>query len=262
MSDEGSREVRFRDFGRAGPVAIAAAAMPALGGFALLGFMPQVTKLLYGLGPIGDALYVALFALFSGFAILPTYAQAALGGYTYGFWGGTLGAMAGILGGSLIGYLAARRVAGDDVNRLIDRHPKWRVVRDSFFPQGGGISGVWKTLGIVILIRFPPNSPFALTNLLLASVRVPIPIYAVGTVIGILPRTALLVTIGWLVQGTISAAAVKDARPGWLFPVGIALTIGVIVFLAWLGDKAIKKAVAAGEIAADADDEASQVDPE
>lgn len=241
-------------------MAIVAAALPAAGGFLLLGFMPAVAGFLNDLGPMGFVLYIAAFAVTSGFAVLPTYAQAALGGYAFGLAGGIPGAMLGFVGGSLIGYTMARLAAGDDANKAIDDHPKWRAVRDAFVASSERGS-FWRTLGIVTLVRFPPNSPFALTNLLMASVRVPRLIFLIGTAVGMLPRTALVVFIGWQVAQSIGADeltsdALKQARPGWVFPVGIALSIGVIVLLAVLGDKAIKKAVAAGEIPAGEPDDA------
>ncbi|MGP1273320.1 MAG: TVP38/TMEM64 family protein [Phycisphaerales bacterium] len=249
-------EVRFRDFGRAGPLAIFAALAPAAGGFLLLGFMPRVAGWLDGLGPAGIAVYIAAFAVTSGLAILPTYAQAALGGFAFGLAGGVPAALAGFLGGSVIGYAAARRTAGDDANRVIDRHPKWRAVRDAFVArtENPERAGFWRTLGIVTLIRFPPNSPFALTNLVMASVRVPRLVFAIGTLVGMLPRTALVVWIGSQIAGELSRDALSQARPGWVLPAGIAAAVLVLILLAWLGDKAIKKAVASGELPAESRD--------
>jgi uncharacterized membrane protein YdjX (TVP38/TMEM64 family) len=237
--------VRFRDFGRAGPLAVVAAALPALGGFALIGFMPQVSAALRDLGPAGWAVYAATFALTSGLALLPTYAQAALGGYAFGIAGGLPGALLGFVGGSLIGYAVARRSAGDDANRVVDRHATWAAVRDAFITRTDdpARAGFWRTLGIVTLVRLPPNSPFALMNLLMASVKVPLRVFALGTAVGMTPRTAAVVWIGSLIQGELSKDALSAARPGWLLPVGIGSAVAVLLILAWLGDKAIKKAV-------------------
>lgn len=270
-AEESSAEetpVRFRDFGRAGPVAVVAAFLPMAGGFLLLGFMPVVSGWLNGLGWAGVGVYVAIFAMTSGLAILPTYAQAALGGYAFGLVGGVPAALAGFLGGSILGYAAARRMAGDDANAAIDRHPKWCAVRDAFVAMDtdagrpGLQAGFWRTLGIVTLVRVPPNSPFALTNLLMASVRVPRVAFLIGTAAGMLPRTALVVWIGAQVAaefaarvaageeaGELTSAALSEARPGWLLPAGIGLAIGVLVLLAWLGDRAIKRAIGSGDLA-------------
>jgi uncharacterized membrane protein YdjX (TVP38/TMEM64 family) len=106
-----------------------------------------------------------------------------------------------------------------------------------------GRAGFWRTLGIVSLVRVPPNSPFALTNLVLASVRVPLASFAIGTGLGMLPRTAAVVYVGSLIEGELSRDALRQSRPGWLLPVGIGLSVAVLIVLAWLGDRAIKRAV-------------------
>ncbi|MFI4873483.1 MAG: TVP38/TMEM64 family protein [Phycisphaerales bacterium JB058] len=244
-------EVRFSDFGRAGPAAIVAAFLPALGGFILLGSIPVIAPKLRDMGTAGLLLYVAVFALTSGFAILPTFAQAALGGYAFGLALGLPGALCGFLGGSLIGYFLARGVTGDDALRGVQQHPKWNIVVRSFFPDREGDGehrGFWRTLGIITLIRFPPNSPFAITNLVLASVKVDLVPFVIGTALGMLPRTAVVAYLGTLVEGEISKDALSSARPGWYLPVGIAISVAVLLILARLGDLAIKKAVARGEI--------------
>jgi uncharacterized membrane protein YdjX (TVP38/TMEM64 family) len=244
-------EVRFSDFGRAGPAAIVAAFLPALGGFILLGSIPVIAPKLRDMGTAGLLLYVAVFALTSGFAILPTFAQAALGGYAFGLALGLPGALCGFLGGSLIGYFLARGVTGDDALKGVQQHPKWNIVVRSFFPDREGDGehrGFWRTLGIITLIRFPPNSPFAITNLVLASVKVDLVPFVIGTALGMLPRTAVVAYLGTLVEGEISKDALSSARPGWYLPVGIAISVAVLLILARLGDLAIKKAVARGEI--------------
>lgn len=245
-------EVRFADFGRAGPAAVVAAILPALGGFVLLGSIPVLAPRLRDLGTAGLLIYVAVFAVTSGLAILPTFAQAALGGYAFGMALGLPGALVGFLGGSLVGYAVARRVTGDDAIRGVQRHPKWNVVVRSFFPDtegDGSHRGFWRTLGIIALIRFPPNSPFAVTNLVLASVRADIVPFALGTLVGMLPRTAVVAYLGTLVEGELTKDnSLASARPGWYLPVGIGVSLAVLMILARLGDLAIKRAASRGEL--------------
>jgi uncharacterized membrane protein YdjX (TVP38/TMEM64 family) len=249
-------EVKFSDFGKAGPAAVVAAFLPAIGGFTLIGFTPTIAPWLRDLGVTGLLLYIAVFAVTSGLAILPTFAQAALGGYAFGLALGLPGALVGFLGGSLIGYFTARKVTGDDAIKGVQKHPKWNVVVRSFFPdrQDDGQTdnknrGFWRTLGLITLIRFPPNSPFALTNIVLSSVKVDILPYAIGTVVGMLPRTAVVCYLGSIIQGELSEdVSLKSSRPGWFVPVGIGITLVVLFALAKLGDMAIKKAIARGEL--------------
>ncbi len=257
--DATENEVKFSDFGRAGPAAVIAAILPAVGGLTLIGLTPTIAPHLRDLGLLGILLYVLVFAITSGLAILPTFAQAALGGYAFGLAFGLPAALFGFLGGSLIGYFVARLATGDDAIRGVQKHPKWHVVIRSFFPdrEGDEASGMehpgfMRTLVIVTLIRFPPNSPFALTNIVLSSVKVDILPYALGTLFGMLPRTAVVCYLGSLVQGELdNADALKSTRPGWYIPVGIAITVAVLFILARLGDIAIKKAIERGELPAE-----------
>ena len=134
----------------------------------------------------GLVVYALLFMVCSGVGILPTYAQAILGGWIFGFWLGTPAALIGFTGGAAVGWVICRLISRDAVVDWIDRKPKWSVVRHAFVEEG-----FWRTLGIVILIRVPPNSPFSLTNLAMSAGGArPVP-YLLGTLIGMTPRTAI-----------------------------------------------------------------------
>jgi len=167
---------------RLGPAAVLgfiAATLPPLGSIALFYYMNDLGAWLRGHGTQGLVYYALGFGLFAGLALLPTYASAALGGWAFGFANGFPAAMSGFVLGSLIGYAIARPTASSRVESLINEKPKWKTVRDSLVG-----SGFWRTLMIVTLVRVPPNSPFAVTNLVLASVRVPVVPYALGDIAG------------------------------------------------------------------------------
>jgi uncharacterized membrane protein YdjX (TVP38/TMEM64 family) len=182
----------FRRLGPAGFLAIIAATLPPLGGFVLIGLSGSyVAPFLRSHPNAGPFMYAGGFALLAGFALLPTYAQSLLGGWAFGFRTGLTFALVGFGGASLIAYVVARKASGDHVIKLIDEHPKWRAVYDALLGRG-----FWRTLGIVTLVRIPPNSPFALTNLLMATVRVPVVPYLIGTLLGMAPRTAAVVYFG------------------------------------------------------------------
>ena len=245
----------FRQLGPAGPASVFAAIGPAIGGFVLLGSIGIVGKWLVERGPLGVVLYIGVFALTSGFAILPTYAQAALGGWAFGAVWGTAGAVAGLTGGAIIGCLLARSLGAQHVNSTIDRYPKAAIVRDALAPAthaGSGPRGWLKTLGVITLVRIPPNSPFALTNMLLGSLRLPLSGVIIGTVVGMVPRTALVAYVASLIEGEFNKDAASAARPSWLFPVGIGVSLGVLFLLIALADRAIRRVGAMGEADEDA----------
>lgn len=225
-----------------GPAAILGAMwtiFPPLGSIALFTYMNTIGAWLRGHEDVGLALYVAAFAVLAGVALLPTYASAILGGWAFGFASGYPAALAGFLGGSLIGYAIARSVAKDRVSKLLHEHEKWQAVRDALV--GGGF---WRTLGIVSLVRVPPNSPFALTNLALAGSGVAILPYALGTLIGMAPRTGIVLYIASKVRASLAADAAKEVaeqRPAWLIPVSIAASLVVLGVLGLIAKHALKR---------------------
>lgn len=195
------------------------------------------TYLLVRLGEIGELLekdptlgfwaYVAVFAVSAGLGILPTYAQAILGGWVFGLWLGLGGALLGFTGGAAIGMLFSRAVAGSSIERWIDAHPRARAVRSALV---GGSLG--KTFAIVALVRLPPNSPFAITNLALGATGVPFFLALAATFVGMLPRTA----VACFFASQASATGAKDIQQlvedeGWLvLVVGVAI-MAVVVFV-------------------------------
>lgn len=230
----------FKRSGAAGPLAIVAATMPAVGGFLLLGSLNYVGPWLRSYEVQGLFLYAFAFAVLAGLALLPTYAQAVLGGWAFGFAAGFPAALAGFFGGSLIGYGVARGATGDRVERIINEHPRWRAVREALVG-----SGFWKTLAIVTLVRLPPNSPFALTNLVMAAAKVPRTPYLLGTLIGMAPRTGVAVYIASQVQSLTDAA---QERPRWLIVAGIVLTLVVIAVIGHISKRALDRFTAPREV--------------
>ncbi len=233
--DFGAAKRVFRRLGPMGPLALVAASLPAIGGFVLLGTMGWTGAWLRVHGAAGVGVFIAGFAVLAGLALLPTYAQSVLAGWAFGFATGSFAAMAGITGASLIGYLIARRAAGNRVVSLIEEQPKWRAVYDALVRSGPG-----RALLTVTLLRIPHNSPFAITNLVMASCRVPLWIYAVGTVVGIAPRTLLAVYLGARARSTDFAMPSEK----WLYIVWVAgalLAVGVIGLIA---NQAVKRVTA------------------
>lgn len=244
---------------RLGPTSIMAVlslALPPLGGFLVIGFMDTIATWLTGHGGTGWLIYLASFAVLSGLALLPTYAQSTLGGWAFGIWAGFAGAIGGFIGGALIGYVLNAGVTGERVIKLIDEHPKWAAVRNALVPDAAKadparngepprsiVSGHLKTLGIVMLIRLPPTSPFSLTNLLLASVRVPLWIYLLGTAIGMAPRTLVAVWLGHTLHQQFQSIreGLSAPKPWWLLALGVVVSMIVLAIIGVIANKAIER---------------------
>ncbi len=228
---------------RLGPMAflaVVAAIMPAIGGMLILVYADSIGGWLRSHDAMGVLIYAAAFALLSGLALLPTYAQSFLGGWAFDFSWALPGALLGFLGGSLLGYELARRASGDRVEKIIEEKPRWRAVRDAMVGRG-----FWPTLGIVTLLRLPPNSPFAITNLVMASVRVSRLPYLLGTVIGMAPRTAAAVLIGGLFSDLTASEALDSEKPRWVLYVAVGSALVVLLIIWAIANRAIAKITAA-----------------
>ncbi len=237
-----------RRLGPASVLAVIAAALPALGGFALLYFIDTASTALREHQNAGLAIYTLVFALTSGLALLPTYAQALLGGWAFGVWIGVPAALVGFTGGALIGYAVARRASGERVTQLINEKPKWRAVYEALL--GGGF---WRTLGLITLLRIPPNSPFAITNLVMAATRVPLVPYIIGTIVGMAPRTAVAVYFGSRLEGDFSMG-----RPWWMILASIICAIIILAVIGHIGNRAIARVT--GATTADPEDTPTPAD--
>lgn len=219
--------------------------VPALVGFLLLAFLGEVSDFYKGLIDsrgvwIAIAVYAVVFGVTAGSGILPTYAQAILGGWVFGLAMGTTGAMIGILLGTAFGHQVARLVSGARVEAIIEKRPRVAAVRDALVD-----AGLLRSSGIVALLRLSPNSPFALTNLVLGGTRTSLLATLVGTALGMLPRTALA-------AGVAAAAAADGSRDlvevvkerGPVFTViGLLLLVVSVAIIAAVGKAALRRVV-------------------
>ncbi|MDZ4831138.1 MAG: VTT domain-containing protein [Phycisphaerae bacterium] len=221
-----------------GALGLAWVTAPPFLGFALLANVDPIRTWLLAHGDLAVWVYAAGFALFAGIGMFPTYAQALVGGWVFGFKWGFIGAIGGFVGGAAIGYVVSRVVAGDGFQRWLDARPKTRVIRQVFVERG-----FWKSLGTVALLRCPPNSPFALTNLAMAASGVHWVPYLIGTAIGMAPRTALAT----YVAATAAAQGEKDfqslaAKNPGSFVVGLIAVLVVAAVLGAVAKSALRRA--------------------
>jgi uncharacterized membrane protein YdjX (TVP38/TMEM64 family) len=222
----------LKRLGPVGVLAAIAATLPAIGGFVLLYKGSVIAPWLRAQGDTGVAYFALGFAVLAGLALLPTYAQAVLAGWAFGLQAGSIGAMCGIAGASMIGYVIALRTSGDRVVNLIDEQPKWRVVYDALLSSGKA-----KTLAIVTLLRVPPNSPFAITNLVMAACKVKPVTYVIGTVVGIAPRTIAAVFVG----AGVSQSDFEVPKDRWMFVAGLVALLIVVSIIGMVANRALKR---------------------
>ncbi len=243
-SAETGAESLWRRLGPARWLGLLWATAPAVSGITLITFLGAVSEWLARHPGDGLYVYVAIFTLSAGAGLLPTYAQSFLGGWVFGLWRGFGAAIVAFTAASLLGYLIARTVARDRVEHLVESNVKARAVREALIGRG-----TWATLGIVALIRMPPNSPFALTNLAMASVGVRLFPYLVGTALGMAPRTGLAAYLAASVQST-GARDIQEAfreRGIGIVLLGFVAMIIVIAVIGAIASHALRRVTARSE---------------
>jgi uncharacterized membrane protein YdjX (TVP38/TMEM64 family) len=213
--------------------------LPGIVGIMLLVQLQPVSESLRGRGPEGIALFTLLAALCSGVGLLPTFSQAILGGWVFGFAWGAPAALAGFAGGAIVGRAISLMVAGSAIAQMIDAKPRSRVIRDALVNADQR-----KTLLYVTLLRLPPNSPFAFMNLALTGSGVRTLPYIIGTVIGLAPRTLVA---AWFAAAAASTGAedlvafAKSQGPVALLS-GVALLALALGVLGYASKAALRRA--------------------
>ncbi len=228
-----------KDLGHVTVLAAACAILPALGGFLLLGMMPtlkpELEPIFEKLGPGAPVAFALVFALGCGLALLPTYALSIAAGYFFGWLIGGPAAVAGVGIGAAIGYVWSSVLARKKAMQVIDSDKRARVVRDALADRGR-----LGTTGVVALLRVPPNSPFAITNLVMSATSVRFLPFIVGTVVGMAPRTLLAAWIGASASDLVDA--VKSGAGRWKL-IGIGVTFAIALTVFWLFGKWSKQAL-------------------
>jgi uncharacterized membrane protein YdjX (TVP38/TMEM64 family) len=225
-----------RRLGPASALAALWAVLPAVAGFTLIAQIGPVSAWLREVGPW---VYGIAFALGCGIGVLPTYAQAIVGGWAFGVGRGLPAALVAVTVGATIGFLLARSVSRRRAERLIQEDPRAVAIRDTLIGRGP-----LRTVGVITLLRLPPNSPFALTNLALAAAGAPLWGVIVGTALGLAPRTAAAVYIASRIEGELTTDVAKEAvkTGGWTgVAISIVVTLIVLIVIGVLAKRALAR---------------------
>ena len=221
----------LRRTGPAGLLSAVALVLPPIGGILIFSFLPLLGAYLRSHAAAALPIYIGFFWIVGGLALLPTYAYSTLAGWAFGFRLGLAAALIAITGAAFLCYLLARTASGDRIPQLLAEYPKWDAVYRYLIT-----ANPWRALGTVTLLRLPPNSPYALGNVLLASARVPAGPYVLGTLLGLAPRTAAVVYFG---AGLQQLDLRNNPQGLWHFALGILITIACLILLSHLARRAL-----------------------
>lgn len=226
-------EPRRAGFGRAAPVALFATILPISGSIVMLIVGPFLAVAMRGTGLLGATYFAIAYALLGGIAIAPTYTTSMIAGWAFGVRLGMATMVAGTMGGAFICYLGARRFAKERVMESFHDHERLDTVRRALLEDS-----VPKTLWIIFLLRLSPILPFGTTNILLATSGVRLPIYLVGTLVGMIPRIGAI----FFAAAGANQLDFKRQQSWWILAAGIAATVVCIAAMAMIGKRALDRA--------------------
>lgn len=194
----------------------------------LLGVMGWIE----GLGIWGPVIFILLY-LPSCVLMFPDLVPNAAAGAIWGVGVGTVAASLGRMLGSAATFLVTRKIAGRWMDRKMAADPQFAAVSDALAREG---------FRFVVLLRLCPLFPVIMLNYALGLTRISLPAYALGTLIGMIPRTFVVAYIG---AGTRSLAdlASGDGVNVHAHPVlywgGLALSLLIVILLAHKARKMI-----------------------
>ena len=221
----------FRELGPAGPLAAVMIGLPVAGGVVLLGTLNRVGPWLRANHSpavvVGATLAIGALV---GFSLVPTYMLEILAGWAFGTAVGTVVAVGGITAAALLSYHLSRLLVRGKVIHSIHHHPRSEAVRKALLGSGPVRAGT-----IVALLRLAPIVPFGATNLLMASAgchRFP---FAVGTALGVLPRTAGIVFV------SAQMAHLSFTQEPGLLVISVVATVVALVVIGVLAKRALRQ---------------------
>ncbi|MBK7861113.1 MAG: TVP38/TMEM64 family protein [Archangiaceae bacterium] len=196
----------------------------------------STVELIRGAGPIGVAVYAAVYVLVAVF-MLPGSMMTVTAGFAFGpvmgvVWGSTLAAVVGV-----VPFYLGRFVARDWVQRRAAQYPRWAAIDQAVGEQG---------LRVTLLLRLS-LAPYNLLNYALGLTRMRVLDFFIGTWLGMLPAVVVLVYLGSLITDAAQVgSAFHSPQIRVLYWVGFPTTVVGAVLLTRMARKALRKVLDGG----------------
>lgn len=224
-----------RELDRVAFLSAATAIVPIVNSSLLLVFAPDAGNWLRENWEIGTLVYVLSAWAVCGFALLPTNVIGVLCGWAFGFPLGICLHILAIVGAALISSYVLSPLVGDNFQQFLARHEKAEILHKALLGKN------FKRAALVItLLRLSPAMPFALTNLLMTAARVPLSAFLIGTLTGMLPRSAAVVFFG----AGLSELDFNEPFNIWTFVFGFVATLLSVIVISYFSKQALAKMTA------------------
>lgn len=171
---------------------------------------------------VGQLLFILVATLLCGLSLIPTHACSLISGLLFGPWIGSLLALMTVSGASLIGHQFFGRIIGEGPLEHLKKKKKVSEIYSELIKAETS-----RTFWLIFLLRLSPLMPFAATNAFLSSLKIPLGVFFLGSVIGLAPRVIGVVLIG----STLKALELgKGGHPVFLV-IGIIATVALPIYI-------------------------------
>ncbi len=157
--------------------------------------------------PLAPAIFVAVYAIAVTVAV-PASALTLLAGSLFGFWGGLLWVTLGANLGCHLSYFVAKFLGRDAITKMI---------KSGSFIENAQKQAEQNGFVFMMYARLIPLFPFIAVNYLSGIIGIRYKDYAIATLIGMLPGSAVYIHLGH------SATNISEN------PLGLIVSIGVLV---------------------------------
>ena len=228
--------------GNSGIIKIIIIIFAALGLFIASYFLPvtqyltDLLKWTEGLGVMGPVV-VAIFYVFACVFFIPGSILTLGAGFLFGPLIGTITVSVGSTMGAAAAFLVGRFMLRGPIEKKLAGHPKFSAIDKAVGEQG---------FKIVFLSRLSPVLPFVLLNYAYGLTKVSFWRYVLASWVGMMPGTIMYVYFG-STAGQLAKIASGEVKGGSaqtiFFAIGLIVTIGVVVMVTRVAQKAFIEAV-------------------
>jgi uncharacterized membrane protein YdjX (TVP38/TMEM64 family) len=181
----------FKELGHLTPMALVMLFLPILGFLTLIALLVPVGDWLRSNWEIGTLIYFVAVVLLCGLSLIPTNVIGVLGGWAFGFSLGLFVLISAVVSAATLSFFINKRISGRKLPNAASKYVKVDAIYRELMRND-----LRRTTFIIFLLRLSVVMPFAFTNFLLASARVPLGAYVIGTFAGMLPRSATVAFAG------------------------------------------------------------------
>jgi len=211
---------------------------PVLGVLAMAATSAAWMPYFDGGGLASVLLFVAAGVVVAACCLAPTHATSLIAGYMFGAEIGVVVGFVVVVIAALVGFALWSRLVGGRVLDAIAASPNAQRVHAALLGRG-----FWRTVWLIALVRLSPLMPFAVSNLMMASLGVRAGAFFCATAIGLLPRSIGVALVG----AQLSELDWRAGGSAWATALAIVATLVVILWIARVSGRALRREVGAEE---------------